>query len=166
MAIDRSSDNGDPTAPRPRPTPSQQTPVPKNPLFGPPRNPISTPVVGQSPTAQSGGINYNAGNLPRNQSGDIDHYYGRFDATELGGYKGGANDIAGALSRQGAGYQGRAGTQISDPYAAANRGMGLEARGAQGDAMGLMRAAALGQAPSAAQIQMGQGIDAAGCADG
>lgn len=161
MAIDRSTDNGDPTAPRPTPTPSQQTPVPNNPLFGPGRDPTLSPRVGASYGANTPGINYGAGNRARYEMHDPSREYGRYDATELGGYKGGANDIAGALSRQGASYQGRAGTQINDPFAAANRGLGMEARGAQGDALGLMRAAALGQQPSAAQIQMGQGIDAA-----
>src|SRR6185436_2421800 len=125
MGINRNSDNGDATAPRPKPTPSQQQPVPQS-LPDPERNPIQNPRLGAPPTANSGGINYQGGNLARTDSNDWHHGYGRFDTTELGGYKGGANDIAGALSRQGAGYQGRAGTQISDPFAVANRGLGMQ----------------------------------------
>jgi hypothetical protein len=160
MAIDRNSDNGDATAPRPKPTPSQQQPVPEhNYLLDPERDPRQNPVMGRPVnTGTQPGIDYQNGNNARR--GDWRNGYGRFDPVELGMYKGGANDIASTLSRQGAGYQGRAGTQISDPFAVANRGLGMESRGQQGEAMGLMRAAALGQQPSAAQIQMGQGIDA------
>lgn len=69
-------------------------------------------------------------------------------------------EIAGS---RGMGYaaQARQGPQVNYGAADQSRGLGLAARGGQGEAGDLYRAAALGQGPSAAQAQLRMGLDQA-----
>lgn len=93
--------------------------------------------------------------------GGQDEYHQDTPKTDLGKY--GYGDSVGAYNwmQQGNNAQGRSAAQINGQAAGQMRDYGLQTRGQQNDALGLMQAAALGQAPSAAQIQLQQGRDAA-----
>lgn len=87
---------------------------------------------------------------------------------QFGGKGGGANYAANMYGQLATDARHRTGPQIDNAQATADYGLSMEgrnqqniARGSQSDALGLQRAAAMGQVPSAAQIQMQSGIDAA-----
>lgn len=72
---------------------------------------------------------------------------------------GGANNTAQQYSDRGAAAQSRQGIQVDRTLTNQDRGLGMQSRGQSADALGLMRDAAYGRAPSAAQLQMGQGVN-------
>jgi len=105
-------------------------------------------------------VNYGAGNYARQRAGlTYGDSYGVLSGTELGEYNGGANDISNRLSGMGAGYQGRQGAQIVDPYDAQNRAAQAYSRQQSNQQLGMLADTANGLHPSIAQNQMANGLN-------
>lgn len=78
---------------------------------------------------------------------------------QYGQYVGGARNMAQQYADNGMRAQGRTGVGIDRTQSNEDRSLGMGSRGQSADALGLMRDAAYGRAPSAAQVQMGHGIN-------